>query len=319
MGLIDQAFGLLGDRKAPDESMHLSLALQGGGSFGAFTWGVLDRLLEVEQLELDAISGASAGAVNAVLLLSGLIEGGHEGAREKLRRFWRRMSEAASFLPMTAFPPGMGAIARAMSPYQFNPFDLNPLRRALAEEVDFERLRADAPVRLLVAATRVSDGSLKLFRNEDLSVDAVLASACLPLIHHSVEIDGEAYWDGGYVANPPLIPLVSETKALEILVVQVTPNRSARAPVVRNDIVRRLEQITFNAPLNAEIEALKRAASLGVAPKLRELRIARISAEDEIDNLGALNAADLGWSFLEKLRDAGRRAADVWLAERVQA
>ncbi len=319
MRFIDQARGLFADPAAKPDTFHLSLALQGGGSFGAFTWGTLDRLLDIENLKLDAISGASAGAVNAALLAAGLIENGNDGARDKLRRFWRRMSEAASFLPMAAIPRSMGALARAMSPYQFNPFDLNPLRSALADEIDFERLRAESPVRLLIAATRVSDGALRIFRNEELSVDVVLASACLPLIHRTVEIDGEAYWDGGYVANPPLIQLVHETDARDVLIVQVTPNRSTRTPVVKHEVVKRLEQITFNATLNAEIEALKLAASLRATPKLRELRIDRIAAEDEIEDLGARNAADLGWSFLEHLHDAGRRSVDTWLADRAEA
>ncbi|MDE2362609.1 MAG: patatin-like phospholipase family protein [Hyphomicrobiales bacterium] len=295
----------------------MSLALQGGGSFGAFTWGVLDRLLEADELALDSISGASAGAVNAVLLASGLAEGGRAGARQKLQRFWRRMSDAASFLPLTAFPAGLAPLARALSPYHFNPFDLNPLRRALASEVDFERLNSASEVRLLVAATRVADGSLRIFRSGELSIDAVLASACLPTIHRTIEIDGEGYWDGGYVANPPLIQLVHESDAEEILIVQVTPNRVAQAPITPREIEKRLGQIAFNAPLNAEIEALKLAASLGATPKLRQLRIARVAAEDEIDDLAQRNAADLGWPFLESLRDAGRQAAQTWLDERV--
>jgi NTE family protein len=318
MGLLERAGALLGGRPRSSE-LHLSLALQGGGSFGAFTWGALDRLLDEPDLRFDALSGASAGAVNAVLLASGLTENGPAGAKEKLARFWRRMSEAASFLPMSALPPGIGALARSLSPYQFNPFDLNPLRRALTDEVDFDRLRRDCPVRLLIAATRVSDGALRIFRNEELSVDAVLASTCLPLIHRTVEVDGEAYWDGGYVANPPLIQLVHETDALDVLVVQVTPNRSQRAPISKTEIEKRVEQIAFNATLNSEIEALKLAARLQATPKLRALRIHRIAAEDEIENLAQRNAADLGWSFLESLRDAGRRAADGWTFERVAA
>lgn len=314
--LIHQARSLLTDGRPPEAGAEISLALQGGGSFGAFTWGALDRLLQEDGLRFEAVSGASAGAVNAVLMAAGLVEDGREGAREKLARFWRKMSQSASFLPLSAFPSGFGALARAMSPYQFNPFDLNPLRRALEEEVDFDKLRGNCPVKLLISATRVSDGSLRIFRNDDLSVEAVLASACLPMIHRTVEIDGEDYWDGGYVSNPPLIPLVRESEAREVLIVQVTPNRSAGAPVTPREIERRLSQIAFNATLNAEIEALRLAAQLRATKKMSELVIARIAAEDEIEDLGAQSAGNLGWTFLEKLRDAGGQAAETWLAER---
>ncbi len=321
MRIFDQAAQLLsvhgpwGQKRS--RALHLSLALQGGGSFGAFTWGVLDRLLQVDDVELDAVSGASAGAVNAALMAAGLIEGGRDGARAKLESFWRKMSDAASFLPLAALPAGVGALARALSPYQFNPFDLNPLRRALEQEIDFERLRMLHAPRLLIATTRVSDGELRIFRNEELSVEAILASACLPLIHHTVEIDGEHYWDGGYAANPPLVRLVHESNARDVLVVQVTPARADKAPVSRSDIVRRLEQITFNATLNSEIEALKLAASLNATPKMRQLRVDRLAAEDEIVDLASHSAANLDWRFLTDLRDAGRRATDNWLNERL--
>ncbi|MFT4096268.1 MAG: patatin-like phospholipase family protein [Rhodoblastus sp.] len=318
MGLLDHAINALG-RAGGRSGSDLSLALQGGGSYGAFTWGVLDRLLEEPDLRFDAISGASAGAVNAALMASGLAEGGREGAREKLRKFWKRMSAASSFLPMTALPPGMEALAQTLSPYQFNPFDLNPLRRALEGEIDFDVLRsADGP-RLLIATTRVSDGALRIFRNEELTVDTILASACLPLIHRTVEIDGEGYWDGGYSANPPLVQLVHESDALDVLIVQVTPARGKGVPTNRSDIVKRLDNIAFNATLNAELEALRLAASLRATPKLRGLRVDRLAAEDEIADLASRSAADLDWRFLTRLRDAGRSAADGWLAERALA
>ncbi|HUK07206.1 MAG TPA: patatin-like phospholipase family protein [Stellaceae bacterium] len=296
----------------------LSLALQGGGSFGAFTWGVLDRLLEERDIRFDAISGASAGAVNAVLVASGMIENRAE-AKAKLARFWKRMSHSASYLPITALASAtMGAslshFARTLSPYQSNPFDLNPLRQALAAEIDFERLRAQSPVKLLIAATRVRNGQLRIFRESELSVETVLASACLPLIHHAIEIDGESYWDGGYVANPPLIPLVQASDAANILVVQVTPAKSDRLPKTSREILKRIDQINFNSTLNAEIEAVKIGISVGATPKLRRLRIDRISAQDEFEGLADQNAANLGWGFLKRLRESGRNAAETWIA-----
>jgi NTE family protein len=321
-GLIQQARAFMGARSAapPWPPKCLSLALQGGGSFGAFTWGVLDRLLEEPEVSFDAISGASAGAVNAVLLASGMIEG-RVAAKAKLARFWKRMSHAASFLPMTALASatmnaGFGHFARALAPDQFNPFDLNPLREALAAEIAFDLLRTRSPVKLLLAATRVRDGELRIFREAELTVEMVLASACLPLIHRTIEIDGEPYWDGGYVANPPLIPLVQASDAANILIVQVTPAKSDRLPKTPREIVKRLDQINFNSTLHAEIEAVKLGMSVGATPKLRRLRLDRISAQDEFEGLADENAANLGWSFLERLRESGRSAAEAWSAER---
>ncbi len=318
MRLLDQALNALTGRAAPAAPL-LSLALQGGGSYGAFTWGVLDRLLEQPDLRFDAISGASAGAVNAALMAAGLVEGGRDGAREKLEHFWRRMSVSSAFLPLSVIPPGVEALAQALSPYHFNPFDLNPLRRALEGEIDFARLRGAGGPRLLIATTRVSDGALRIFRNEELTVNTILASACLPLIHRTVEIDGDGYWDGGYSSNPPLVQLVHESDALDVLIVQVTPARSHATPTNRGDIVKRLEHISFNATLNAELEALRLGASLRATPKLRGLRIDRLAAEDEIADLASRSAADLDWRFLTRLRDAGRSAAEAWLADRFAA
>ncbi|GAC1335100.1 MAG: patatin-like phospholipase family protein [Beijerinckiaceae bacterium] len=298
----------------------VSLALQGGGSFGAFTWGVLDRLVEEPDLHIDTISGASAGAVNAVLVASGLAEGGRDAAKEKLEHFWRRMSESAAFMSLAnaAHIPGLaagsfGALARAFSPYQFNPLDLNPLRKTLAAEVDFDRLRVEAPVHLMIAATRVSDGKLRIFRNDDISLDAVLASACLPQLHRAVEVEGELYWDGGYVANPPLVRLVHESETSNVLVVQITPVRIERAPTTSGEIARRLEQITFNSSLNSDFDTLELATEIGASRKIKNLKIDRIVADELVENLAEKSAADLDWRFLTQLRDSGRLAADKWL------
>lgn len=295
--------------------LRLSVGLQGGGSFGAFAWGVLDRLLEEETLAFDALSGASAGAVNAVLFASGLLEGGRLEGKARLERFWRRMSASAALGLRGAFAmTPLGAAMRMLSPYQFNPFNLNPLRDALVEEVDFARLRAEAPVKLLIAATRVSDGRQRIFRENELTADMVLASTCLPLLHHTVNIDGEDYWDGGYVANPPLFPLALASEAVHILAVLVTPNAVERTPLNRRDIVKRLEQIQFNATVNAEFAALQLGAILRMSPKFERLRLTSISAADEIDGLARESAGDLGWDFLDRLRQSGRDAASVWLA-----
>src|SRR5208337_21203 len=296
----------------------LSLALQGGGSFGAFTWGVLDRLLEEPEIGFDAVSGSSAGAVNAVLLASGMIDGGREGARARLSQFSKRISRAAALLPRPSpLDAGLDLIMRSMSPYQFNPFNVNPLREALTEEVDFERLRERSEIKLLLGVTRVRDGTLRILTNRELTVDAVLASACLPFLHHTIELDGEPYWDGGYAANPPLIPLVRASEAAHLLIVQVTPTTSVRLPKSAREIAARLEQIRFNAPLNTELEALKFGKMLGATEKLLRLRIGRISAEEQIEGLAEESAANIDWEFLKRLNLSGRAAADLWLRQEI--
>jgi NTE family protein len=297
---------------------RLALALQGGGSFGAFTWGALDRLLEEESIAFDAFSGASAGAVNAVLLASGLVTGGRDGARKTLEHFWSQVSQQALFLPKAVTLP-LGFLTRALSPYQFNPFDLNPLRDALLAHVDFELLRQLESPRLLIGATRVSTASLRIFRNSELTVDAVLASACLPLLHHTVEIDGESYWDGGYVANPPLTPLVVESDATNVLIVQITPTRSQVVPRARRDIERRIDQINFASTLDREIEAIRLLAPMCAAGdqsgKWARLRLDRLSAENEVELLAEASPGNLEWSFISSLRDAGRAAAAAWIEQ----
>ena len=299
---------------------NLSLALQGGGSFGAFTWGVLDRLLEEPELNFDAISGASAGAVNAVILASGMVEGGRVGAQLRLEKFWKRMSYASAFLPSASLTAAatnsaLGLFSLALSPYQFNPFNLDPLREAIEAEVDFERLRAESQIKLLIGATRVRDGKLRIFNDAELTVEMVLASACLPLLHHTIEVNGEPYWDGGYVANPPLIPLVLASDAANLLIVQVTPNSSEHVPKAPRDIAKRLDQINFNSTLNAELEALKIGWILRATPKLSWLRIGRISAQDEFAGLAGESAGDLSWKFLKRLHRSGRAAVELWFEQ----
>jgi NTE family protein len=317
MTLIHRARALVGladpTPKWPPEK--LSLALQGGGSFGAFTWGVLDRLLEEPNIAFDAISGASAGAVNATLMAAGMVDGGREEARARLEQFWRRISQAGALLAPSPSPiaAGFELVLRSMSPYQFNPLNFNPLREALLASIDFERLRARSPIKLLIAATRVSDGRLRILTNQELTVEAVLASACLPMVHQSIEIDGEAYWDGGYAANPPLIPLVRASNCDNVLVVQVTQITSSRTPVTAREIAKRIDQIQFNATLNSELETLKLAKLMGATAKLRRLRIGRISADEEVEGLALESSGNLGAEFIERLRASGRIAADLWL------
>ncbi|HZR86244.1 MAG TPA: patatin-like phospholipase family protein [Bradyrhizobium sp.] len=292
----------------------LSLALQGGGCFAAFTWGVLERLLEEPTVAFDAISGASAGSVNAVLLASGLAEGGRERAHARLAQFWNRMVNEASFrslMLLGGFSPAGSSVAfgTALRSGQFDPLDLDPLRRVLAKHVNFDALRTPAAPRLLIAATRVRDGAAHLFRNAEITADVVLASTCPPLVHCAVDIDGDAHWDGGYSANPPLVALLQESVAPDVLVVQATPSRDSYVPITGAAIDRRLDQITANTALNAELAALQWACAAGaIAP-----RIARIAAEDEIEGLAQRSAVDLGRAFVMALHRSGRTAADRWL------
>jgi len=318
MNSQNTALTLVGlQERRPWPPKRVSLALQGGGSFGAFTAGVLDRLLDEPALEFDAISGSSAGAVNAVLLASGMISGGRAEAQARLRGFWNRMSASAAATSLAASAIGMALspVLNSLSPYQFNPFNIDPLRDALAAEVDFAKLRAEAPMKLLIGATRVSDGELRIFEASELTIEMVLASACLPLVHHAVEVAGEPYWDGGYAGNPPLIPLARASDASDLLIVRTTPTVSGRLPKTKSEIARRLERIQFNATLNAELEALKLGIRLRATPKLRRLRIGMISAQDEFAGLEDESQADLGREFLDRLWRSGRDAVEIWLEQ----
>ena len=292
----------------------LSLALQGGGSFAAFSWGVLERLLEEPASDFDCISGASVGAINATLLASGLVQGGREGARKLLAKFWQRMTNETSFRSLMlvgGFSPAGSSVAfgSTLRSGQFDPFDLDPLREALSRDIDFAALRAKECPKVLIAATRVRDGRQQIFDNAAITADALLASTCPPLVHCAVEIDGESYWDGGYGANPPLVRLVRESAASDVLVVQVTPAHDSYVPITAAAIDRRLDQITANAALNAELAALEWARERGATA----VNIHRIAAENEIDGLAQRNPADLGRGFMTLLHERGRAAADRWL------
>jgi NTE family protein len=310
---------LVFDRRRGWPPRRLSLALQGGGSFGAFTWGVLERLLEETTIELDTISGTSAGAINGVLLACGLVEGGRAGARSRLARFWNRVTDEGSFRSLMLIggfsPIGTSvAFGPALSPAQFDRSDLDTLREAIRAEVDLSRLCELSCPKLLIATTCVRDGQSHIFRNQDITDDVVLASTCPPFIHCPVDIEGEAHWDGSYVANPPLLQLVQESNAPDVLVVQITPTYDALVPVTMAAIDRRLDQIMSNATLNTETAALDFAHHPGPTPKLRSLQIFRIAAEDEIEGLARLSNVDLGRDFIRLLHQRGRHAADQWLA-----
>lgn len=303
-------------RSAQWPPRRLSLALQGGGTFAAFTWGVLERLLEEPDIDIDTISGASAGAINALLLACGLAEGGRDGARFRLNRFWVRLMHEASFRSLMligGFSPAGRSVAfgPTLRSGQFDPFDLDPLRRAVSRDIDFAVLGGARCPKLLVAATRIRDGQQQIFRNAAITADVALASTCPPLVHCAVEIDGEAYWDGGFGGNPPLLRLAQESTTPDVLLIQVTPARDSYVPITLAAIDRRLDQIAANAALNAEIAAIEWAQAQA-APSLR---LSRIAAEDNVDGLAQRSSTDLGRGFIRLLHRSGRAAAERWLGQ----
>ena len=310
----------------------VDLALQGGGAHGAYTWGVLDRLLEESWLQIEGISGTSAGAMNAAALISGYVGGGAEGARAALELFWRRVSLAARLSPLQRNPIDvlMGRwtlddsplfvatdiMSRLFSPYDLNPKGLNPLREILAETVDFERL-ARASIKLFVTATSVSTGRGRVFRNADVTPDALLASACLPTMFQAIEIEGEAYWDGGYSGNPTITPLVRECESTDTILVQINPIERMSAPRSATEILNRLNEVSFNAVLLKElrmIAVLRRAADPDDQEGSRwaAMRIHRISTE-MMTQLSASSKLIAEWDFLCMLRDEGRHSAQAFL------
>ncbi len=321
----------------PPARPRVGLALQGGGSHGAFTWGVLDRLLELDRLDVEAISGTSAGALNGALLSYGWLTGGSQGARDLLSRFWRRVAKANAFGPLSpsfltqltgnpnveAHPvyAGFDLMIRMMSPYQFNPLGLNPLVEVLGDLIDFKVLREATEHRLFVSATNVTQGKMRLFQGKDLSVEALLASACLPFLFQAVAIDGEHYWDGGYMGNPVMDPLIKQCTTNDIIIVQVTPLHRPEVPKAPTAIVDRINEISFNSIFLRElrsIELVNRLLTNGaMTPEgsgMRLIHLHRIEAEEHMTHLGVSSKLNADWGFLQELRDMGRAAADAWLS-----
>ena len=310
----------------------IDFALQGGGSHGAFTWGVLDRLLEEPWLRIAGISGTSAGAMNAAVLADGWVDGGAEGARAALGKFWQRVSRAAAFSPLQRSPldrllgrwtldtsPAyvfMDLMSRVLSPYALNPLDLNPLRRILAESIDFSRL-ATSPIKLFITATSVRTGRGRIFRNAEIGAEVLLASACLPTMFRAIEIDGEPYWDGGFTGNPTITPLVRETDAHDSILIQINPRERSETPRTAADILNRLNEISFNSPLMKElrmIALLRQVADPGSGEGTRwaQMRMHRIMT-DMLTQFGASSKLNAEWEFIAMLRSEGRRAAGDFL------
>jgi NTE family protein len=337
VNLLSRAFG--GDKpEKPKVEKRINLALQGGGALGAFTWGVLDHLLEDGRLKIEGISGASAGAVNAIMLADGLARGGPDEARKRLADFWRAASLGGnlpdvqrravdrlfSFWPIEDTPVGlwMQAMARYLSPYDFNPLNINPLNDLIERFVDFDAVRAHKDVELFVSATNVRTGQLRVFRREEMTADMVAASACLPHLFRAVEIGGEPYWDGGYVGNPSLYSLIGATQTENLLLVQINPLERKRLPKSQDEIMARINEITFNASLMSELRGITFVGKLideGKLPRgtgvgqYRRINVHRVALTGSAQTLDVANRLSTDYDFFEVLRTNGRRAARRFL------
>jgi NTE family protein len=326
---IDRLKRVLGSSKG-----RLNLALQGGGAHGAFTWGVLDALLAEPNIEFEGLSGSSAGAMNAVVFASGWMNGGREGARQGLARFWtelgaqmpwglmtRRKGESISLSPTSKL---LASWAGRFSPAQLNPFELNPLRKLLLDQIDFAQLRKRSPFKLFVGATQVNTGKLRVFRESELNVDMLLASACLPRIHHAVEIEGQSYWDGGYCANPAVFPLFYECDSRDVLLVLLNPLHREGTPHTVAEIDNRINELSFSANFMREMQMISSAmqyaaSSLSIKGRLEkrllEMRLHMIDTS-KLDSLVRTDTKLLAeGSFLQLLHHQGHERAGAWLRE----
>ena len=326
-----------GNGKRASNRKRMNLALQGGGAHGAFAWGVLDRLLEEDALEFEGIVGTSAGAMNATVAAYGLCVGGPEGGREMLRTFWKKISDAARFSPLQPTPwdkmmnPGSGSLetspgyiitdflSRMFSPYQLNPTNKNPLRDVLASVIDFDRLHKEGKVKLFICASNVMTGRIKVFDKQHVTVDAVLASACLPFMFQAVEINGEHFWDGGYMGNPPLYPLIYQTETKDILILQLNPINIPELPTTSQAILDRINTLSFNSSLMREMRAIHFVTKLidsgfDDEGQLKRVNIHTIDGEGVLEHLGVSSKLNADWDFLMYLHEEGRKKGEAFLS-----
>ena len=331
---VDDIAELTGRRHAHT----ISLALQGGGAHGAFTWGVLDRLLEDERIAVDGVSATSAGAMKGAVLVYGMIKGGRAGARVMLRQFWEAIAETGrnSILQPSMFDKWMGnhsldnspmyqfldVMTRVFSPYQLNPAGVNPLRKVLEDVIDFERLQhSQSNLKLFVNATNVRTGKIRVFKQKEVTVDALLASACLPHVFQAVEIDGEHYWDGGFMGNPAMFPLIYNCKANDIVLIEINPIVVKDVPDTARAIIDRVNTISFNATMMREMRAIALVTRLLAQHRLagrtnmRQIHFHMIQAEAEMAKFGASSKMNTDIDFLETLFRLGRATGEQWLAD----
>lgn len=322
--------------KAAPNSKKVNLALQGGGAHGAFAWGVLDKLLEDGRVVFDAVSATSAGAMNASVLGYGLTIGGAEGAREELEKFWKKISDEGAKGPLqpSFIDKAMGnhsldyspvfmmmdILSRIMSPYELNPMNINPLRKVLESSIDFNVLREGCPIKLFLSATNVRTGKVRMFENHEIGPDQVLASGCLPFMFQTVEIDGEGYWDGGYMGNPAIFPLIYGSETNDVVIVHINPLNRNEIPKSAKDIMNRINEISFNSSLMREMRAIAFVSHLIDDGQLqddkhRRMLIHSIQDEEFMNSLGVTSKLNPDWGFMKELKEVGRASATKWLAE----
>jgi len=330
--------GRAANKQAPAGTKRINLALQGGGAHGSFTWGVLEQLLTDGRLSFEGISGTSAGAVNAVMLADGLLRGGVEEAQKRLADFWRAVSNNGnlpplqravvdrfmSFIPLEGTPmqAWLDMMSKYFSPYDFNPLNINPLKDLFERFVDFEALRTQSDLQLFISATNVQTGRVRIFSREKITAEALMASACLPLLFRAVEIDGVPYWDGGYLANPVIFPFFGTTRTEDVLVVQINPLVRQATPTSASEIMNRVNEITFNSSLLSEYRAIEFVARLidkgrlprGTGPgQYRRVNVHRILFDPFGANFDASSKMVMDYDFFQTLHLAGKRAARRFL------
>lgn len=320
-----------------NDTKKVNLALQGGGAHGAFAWGVLDYFAEDGRIDIDGLSGTSAGAMNCVVYAYGKMHGGREGGRKALEDFWWDVSQLGAFLSPVRSSPihefwGLAPLemftysifdswTRTISPYQFNPVNYNPLREILSKHVKFEELDQCKDIKMFICATNVRTGAPTIFKNQDVTEDVILASACLPFLFQAVEINGEYYWDGGYTGNPALYPLIYNTDTRDFLIIHINPMERKELPTNSNDIMNRLNEITFNASLIKEMRAIAFVQKLikqdwlkdEYKDHLRKIRMHAIRADEDMKDYSVSSKFSSEWDFLLELKELGRKRAKTWL------
>lgn len=321
------------------QTKKINLALQGGGAHGAYTWGVLDRLLEEDNVIIEGISGTSAGAMNAAVLVNGYMNGGNYGAKDMLEKFWQRIGEVGALSPMHKNPLEriltgwnmdlsptyrfLDILSHVFSPYELNPFNYNPMRLIIDEMIDPEEIQACSIIKLFVTATHVGSGQARVFHCEEITVDVLMASACIPFLFQAVKIDGEEYWDGGYMGNPAIWPLIYHCVSQDIVLVQINPLHRDIMPRTASEIMNRMNEITFNSSLTAEMRAINFVSRLIEEGKLsddeyKDMRMHLIYSLDELKYLNASSKVNADWDFFRYLHNIGYKATTKWLEENWQ-
>lgn len=324
----------------PGGSKKINIAIQGGGAHGAFAWGILDKILEDNRLDIEGICATSAGSMNAVAMAYGRMHGGYEGARQMLETFWKKISEVgATFSPIKTVPwdlfntswnqdfnPGFAlfeTMTRLFSPYQFNPFNFNPLKNILDEVIDFEVLKNCTRTKLYISTTKVRTGKVRVFKTSEMSLDVVLASACLPYLFQAVKVEGEYYWDGGYMGNPAIFPLLYHTESRDVLIVHINPMIREELPTTSMDIMNRLNEITFNSSLLKEMREIALLTRMieddwikeEHKSKVKHMLMHSIRADEMLKELSVASKFNTDWGFLTHLKELGREAGAKWIEE----